>query len=103
LALGLVGFAYVGFDRLSADKVRFGLLSYEVVDDATTEVRFQVDKAAGETVTCFVRAQDAQMRTVGSQDVVVGPDASGRTTQTVRLTTTSRAASGQVVGCGRTP
>src|SRR5687767_5458119 len=71
--VALLLFAVVAFQRFGPAKVQGRLLSYEVVDDRTVEIRFEVRSDPGTTATCLVRALARDMSEVGSEEVRVGP------------------------------
>ena len=96
LGVALLAFSWFAYDRASSGRTRVSVLGYQVVDDRTVEVRFEVSKEAGATVVCEVRARDRDGAEVGSKDVTVGP---GQSVVTYRLTTSRRAATGEVTGC----
>ena len=99
LLLLLLAGSYLAFDRFSGSTVRFGLLGYRVVDDRTVDVSFEVHKGADETVRCLVSARDRDNTEVGSAEVVLGPSRTNPVQKVQRLTTTRRAATGEVVRC----
>jgi hypothetical protein len=96
LGIALLAFSYAAWQRTSAGRTSVTVLGYHVVDDHAVDVRFEVSKGAGTTVVCAVRARDRDGVEVGSEDVTVGP---GSTVVTHRLTTSRRAATGEVTGC----
>ena len=96
LGIGLLAFSYAAWRHTSSGRTGVTVLGYDVVDDHVVEVRFEVRKAGTSAVVCVVRARDRDGVEVGSEDVRVGPDVA---VVTHRLTTTRRAASGEVTGC----
>ncbi len=100
LGVALLALAYAGYSRFSTGRVQYGTLGYAVTGDTATEVRFQVDKALTETVECQLIARDGDHVNVGSRTVVVGPAERETVITTTVVTTSRRAKSGEVVGCG---
>ena len=100
LGVALLALAYAGYSRFSTGRVQYGLLGYSVTDDTTTQVRFQVDKALTETVQCQLVARDGDHVSVGSRTVTVGPAERETVITTSVVTTSRRAKTGEVVGCG---
>ena len=96
LGVGLLAFSYAAWDRASSGRTRVTVLGYRVIDDHAVEVRFEVGKDRDATVVCEVRARDRDGVEVGNEDVTVG---SGAEVVTHRLTTSRRAATGEVTGC----
>ena len=99
LGLALIALAYAGYSRFSTNRVQYGTLGYKVVDDSSTQIRFQVDKDLTETVRCQLIARDADHTDVGSRTVTVGPAERQTVITTSTVETTRRAKSGEVVGC----
>ncbi len=103
----LVGLAYLAFDRFSNGRVRYGVVSYRVLDDTSVQVSFEVDKGPKDAVLCLVRALDRDGVEVGSEQVRVGPADSPANSDAVTvtvtkvhtLTTTRRATTGDVSAC----
>ena len=95
----LVALAYVAFNRFSNGRVRYAVLSYRVVSDTSVQVSFEVRKRPASSVVCRVRALDRAGSEVGSEQVRVGPADTEAVTIVQTLTTTRRAATGDVVGC----
>ncbi len=95
VAVGWFGWAAYE-SRTSATGTDVG---FNVVDNATVTVTFDVTKPKAKTATCVVQALDSGFDVVGTARVPVGPASGGvvRTTATVR--TTNRATSAQVTSC----
>jgi hypothetical protein len=96
LGLALLAFSYAAWHHISAGRTTFTVLGYDVVDDHSVQVRFEVHKKGTTSVVCEVRARDRDGVEVGKQDVSVGV---GVTEVSHRLATTHRAATGEVTGC----
>ena len=87
---------FLAWQRSSAHRSSASVISYRVVDDHTVEIRFDVAKDEGATVVCALRAVGSDGAEVGKKDVTVGP---GPRVVTATVTTSRRAAVGEVVGC----
>jgi hypothetical protein len=96
LGIGLLALSYAAWDHAVAGRTSFTVLGYDVVDDHSVVVRFEVRKKGTTSVVCEVRARDRDGVEVGKQDVSVG---TGVTEVSHRLATTRRAALGEVTGC----
>lgn len=80
-------------------EVRWRDVGYEVVDDLTLRVTFDVVKDPDATVVCTVQGLNAGYAVVGAVQVEVGP-ASGRTVRrTVEVPTQERAVAGVADRC----
>ena len=87
---------------LQQDRVQATITSYEVVDDRTVEVGFDVRRPADTAVVCRVRAVSVDFATVGTVDVTIPADAAdgARTVhEDVTVRTTTRANTGTVSNC----
>lgn len=81
--------------------INAGVRSYAALSDSTVRLRLEVSKPAARGGSCLVRARGAQGLEVGRAEVDVPPDPIGREVTFVdyELATTSRAVSGEVLGC----
>jgi Domain of unknown function (DUF4307) len=88
------------YSRHQAAKLDAELTAYQVRSDSVVRISFDV-VPRGHRGECKVRARDRSGSEAGSQIVTITP--SGRRTQsvTVDLATTTRAVSGELVGCRR--
>jgi hypothetical protein len=91
--------AYVGYDRYSSTRTSFANLDYRVVSDTEVSVRFQVRMSPGDRVRCVLRARDRDNVSVGTRELLLGPDLSGTVTRSEVVTTTGRAVVGEVLTC----
>ncbi len=98
-ALALLAFAWFGYSRFSTGRTGFGLISYQVVDDATVEITFEVHKPLNDTVRCAVLARDRSSTTVGTRDVTIGPADRDPVRVTEQFPTSARAATVDVISC----
>jgi hypothetical protein len=79
--------------------VRWNEVGYDVVDDVTLRVTYEVVKDPGATVRCTVQGLNAGYAVVGAVSEEIGP-AEGRTVRrTVEVPTQERAVSGVVDDC----
>nr|WP_277628078.1 DUF4307 domain-containing protein [Arsenicicoccus dermatophilus] len=77
------------------------VLGYQVVDDRTVTVTFDVDRPAEWTVTCEVQALDGSFGRVGTLQATLPPDGHAVTRKQVTVRTTSRAVTGTIKRCTR--
>jgi hypothetical protein len=92
--------AWVGGGVLR-DPVQWRDVGYDVVDDTSIEVTFDVTKDPAASATCRVEALSKSYAQVGVADVAVGPSSSAQRTQrvTVDVPTAERAVTGVVKEC----
>lgn len=102
LALSLA-VTVVLYSRYGGGDLQVGLRGFSVSSESSVTVAFEVDKDPAASVLCTVRARSADGAEVGTALVLVGPADRDRTVVTHELTTTGRAASGEVTGCSRAP
>jgi hypothetical protein len=74
-------------------------IGFQVVDDGTVRLTFDVDKPEDATATCTIQALDSGFSVVGTVDVRVGPAPQTSVRQTATIRTTNRATAGRVVSC----
>lgn len=100
LAVAAVGaLAMIGW-RVANPDVRHKLLTWRIVDDARTDVTFEVRRAGSAAVTCVVRAQDGKRQDVGYALVALPADGRSYVQLTYPLATNGRAYVVEVLGCG---
>lgn len=99
--LGLLGTAVGVWFALAATatKPNWRDVSYDVVDDQTVDVRFEVTKPRDMTAVCTVLAQETNHGVVGRMQVTVGPSGQLSTITQTRIRTTSLAVIGTVRTC----
>lgn len=102
--VGLVAAVVIGWwtFRNESQRITATTISYQVVDDTTVAVSFDVSRPPGLPVTCTVRAMDSHFTVVGSADVVVPPQGEQVVHQQTTFRTTTRAVTGLVQDCVRT-
>lgn len=98
VAAAVAWFAWVAFGP-GRPQVHTLDIGYEVLDDTTTTVTFEVQKPASASAVCTVRALNSGFAEVGLTDVRVGPAQDGAVTVTARVPTSERAVSGNVKAC----
>lgn len=74
-------------------------VSFDVVDEGTTLVTFEVNRNPGVTVVCTVRALNAGYTEVGLVDVTVPPATARGSRAEARVPTSERAVAGTVKDC----
>jgi hypothetical protein len=75
---------------------------FRVADDNTVRVTVQIERAAGQAVTCLVRAQAADHAIVGEREVVVPAGGDTSLQRTVVVRTERPATTGVLGGCRTT-
>ncbi|MEU9700905.1 DUF4307 domain-containing protein [Streptomyces sp. NPDC047981] len=91
--LGWFGWHYVVDSRISAEMIKF-----DVVSDTEVQVHLEVRKDADAKGVCTLRSRSEDGAEVGRKDVRFD-QAQGRIDTVVSLRTTARATSAELVGC----
>ncbi|CAM5545695.1 DUF4307 domain-containing protein [Streptomyces xanthochromogenes] len=91
--IGWIGYDYVGGQSLSAQVIKF-----KVVSDTSVEVHLEVTKDKNARGTCTLRAQQTSGDDVGRADFRFDEPAK-QVDKVVTITTTSRATAADLVGC----
>ncbi len=78
-------------------------VAWNVTDDRTIEVRYQVSKPPDMTVRCTIEAQGEDHALVGTADVVIGPQGTRETLHSTTLRTTLPAVRGGIRTCREIP
>ncbi len=101
VALGVLGTIVVVWYALSATvtKPMWRDVSFDVVDDRLTTMRFELTKPTDMTVDCTVIAQETNHGVVGRTVVTVGPTQTPSTVHEVQIKTTTLAVIGTVRTC----
>jgi hypothetical protein len=103
LVVALAGLSFFAYRHYADARTPFQNTGYRVVSDTSVEVQFSVSKERGDTVQCQLAARDADQTEVGSLLVTLGPDEAGTVDRTETVTTTARAALGEVLSCRPAP
>ena len=100
----LIGVAVIWwYSRDAGERISATTIGYQVVDDRSVVVTFDVTRPLQQPVTCTITAQDEHFATVGSAQVVI-PTGTARTTHHVAtVRTAALAVTGNVTDCVRTP
>ncbi|MEU2546341.1 DUF4307 domain-containing protein [Streptomyces roseolus] len=91
--IGWFGWHYVGGSRISAEMIKF-----DVVSDSEVQVHLEVRKDEGVEGVCTLRSRSEDGAEVARKDVVVDEPA-GRVDRVYSLRTTARATSAELLGC----
>ncbi|MBX7465640.1 DUF4307 domain-containing protein [Streptomyces sp. MAG02] len=91
--IGWIGYEYVGGQSLSAQVIKF-----KVVSDTSVEVHLEVTKDKDAKGTCTLRAQQTSGDDVGRADFRFDEPAK-QVDKVVTITTTSRATAADLVSC----
>lgn len=85
----------------SVGRITFIDTGYEVIDERSVRVEFDVHRPAGEAVTCRLQALDATFGVVGVLDVDIAASQQRAVHREVVVRTSSRAVTGVVDSCAR--
>lgn len=83
----------------TVDKPNWIEVAWNVKDDRTIDVTYQVSKPQGMTVRCTIEAQAEDHSVAGAADVLIGPQEARETRHTTTLRTTVRAVRGGIKTC----
>lgn len=95
--LGVAAAIWLGL--ANSRPVTWTQIGFEIVDDHTVTVNFDVHRPSGTPVTCTVRALDVRFGVVGAVEVDIPASPAEAVNQTVTVNTTTRAVTGIVHGC----
>ncbi|PLW65763.1 DUF4307 domain-containing protein [Streptomyces sp. SCUT-3] len=93
LVVGWLGWSYVSGQEVSAEMIKF-----KVVSDSSVQAQLEVRKEEGTAAVCTLRAQAEDTNEVGRRDVRIDDPAS-RVDTVVTVRTTARATTVTLVGC----
>ncbi|MFI1013814.1 DUF4307 domain-containing protein [Streptomyces sp. NPDC020965] len=96
--LGMVG--WFGYDYISGEKISAEVIKFSVASDTEVQVHLEIRKGAEITGSCTVRSRAADGAEVGRLDVPVAEKGVSRIDQVVKIRTTVRATSAELVQCG---
>ena len=100
LGAGLIALiAWFGYAYVIAEDVSGQLIGFKVTSNDSVEVRLEITKDKDATAECTVRAQDTYHEEVGRKSFTFGQRQDDMI-KIVKLRTTSRATSAELVGCG---
>ena len=86
----------------SGNRITATTVAYDVVDDSSVLIRFDVTRPQQLSVSCTLRALDGHFCVVGSAVVAIPPGAEGTTHHVATIRTAARAVTGVVQDCVRT-
>ncbi|MFI9581202.1 DUF4307 domain-containing protein [Streptomyces sp. NPDC052236] len=95
--LGMTG--WFGYDYIASQKISGEVIKFDVTSDTEVQVHLEVRKDAGATGTCTLRSRAEDGSEVGRVDVAVDQRGDKRTDQVVKVRTTARATSAELVEC----
>jgi len=87
----------------SPDRITATTVAYKVESDSLVTVGFDVTRPPGQPVTCTITAQDRTFGAVGSVQLIIPTGGERTTHHVVTVRTASRAVTGNVTDCVRTP
>ena len=94
---------YALYERRTEGRVSHQVQGYEVLSERAVRVDWEVVLDSGERAECLVRARNREGAEAGRAIVAVGPGRGGALRTSYELTTSSRAATGDVVRCRTAP
>jgi hypothetical protein len=98
LSIGLIWLLWAGLHH-SRPELTFRLISFNVIDDRNTEIRFEATRRdAGRELTCTLVARDFDKLIVGQIDDVI-PAGQGYIDRTTTIPTRNLAATATVLRC----
>ncbi|MDQ2782997.1 DUF4307 domain-containing protein [Lapillicoccus sp.] len=102
--VGVAAAVLIGWWTLRNESARITAttVSYQVLDNASVAVTFDVTRPPGQPVTCTVQAIDGHFTVVGTADIVIPPQGERTVHQQLTVRTTNRAVTGVVQDCVRT-
>ncbi|MFE9402750.1 DUF4307 domain-containing protein [Streptomyces sp. NPDC006530] len=99
LAAALLGvIAWIGFDYVGGQSLSAQVIKFKVVSDTSVEVHLEVVKDKNAKGTCTLRAQQTSGDDVGRADFRFDEPVK-QIDRVVTITTTSRATAADLVGC----
>lgn len=91
--------AWIGYRNLGTQPVEARQTAFEVLDDSTVEITFEVVRQTPEqAVVCIVRARSEDGDEAGRREVLV-PAGAGTAHETTVLKTSKPPVTGEVFGC----
>lgn len=95
--LAMVG--WFGYDYIAEQKISAELIKFSVVSDSEVQIHLEIRKDAGATGSCTVRSRSEDGAEVGRVDLAVGQPGEQRIDELVKIRTTARATSAELVQC----
>src|ERR1700759_2406492 len=100
-ALGGVGVAVIGYQRLGRSDVAGTLAGYRLIDDQTVSVTISVTRTApSRPVDCIVRVRAKDGSETGRREVLVAPSSQATVQVTTIVKSSKPAVVGDIYGCG---
>ncbi|WP_328670081.1 DUF4307 domain-containing protein [Streptomyces sp. NBC_00322] len=95
--LGVIG--WFGYDYIAGQKISAEVIKFSVTSDTEVQVHLEVRKSADAAGTCTLRSRSADGTEVGRLDVAVGRQGGTRIDEVVKVRTTARGTSAELVQC----
>ncbi|MEW2080777.1 DUF4307 domain-containing protein [Streptomyces sp. NPDC005283] len=95
--LGMIG--WFGYDYIAGQKISAEVIKFDVTSDSEVQVHLEVRKDKDATGTCTLRSRAKDGNEVGRLDVTVDQRDLKRIDQVVKVRTTARATSAELVEC----
>lgn len=97
LLLSVIG--WFGYDYIAGQKISAEVIKFSVTSDTEVQVHLEVRKDADATGTCTLRSRSADGAEVARLDVRIGQPGEKRVDEVVKVRTTARATSAELVQC----
>ena len=101
IVLAVAGISWVSLHD-AGNRITATTVAYDVINDSSVRISFDVTRPPQLSVTCTLRAIDGHFGVVGSADVAIPPGGEGTTHHVATIRTAARAVTGVVQDCVRT-
>ncbi|MEU5977230.1 DUF4307 domain-containing protein [Streptomyces sp. NPDC047315] len=95
--LAMVG--WFGYDYIAGQKISAEMIKFDVTSDTEVQAHLEIRKNADATGSCTVRSRSADGAEVGRLDVRVDQRGETRIDQVVKIRTTARGTTAELVQC----
>jgi hypothetical protein len=95
--LAVVG--WLGYDYIAGQKISAEVITFDVASDTEVQVHLEVRKEKDATGTCTLRSRAKDGTEVGRLDVRIDQRGETRIDQVVKVRTTAKATSAELVAC----
>ncbi|MGW4029979.1 DUF4307 domain-containing protein [Streptomyces sp. NPDC004838] len=103
LGVGLIGMVgWFGYDYVAGQRISAEMIKFSVASDSEVQVHLEIRKNADSTGTCTVRSRAEDGAEVGRLEVAVDQRGESRIDQVVKIRTTGRATTAELVQCTST-